>query len=64
MEDDSLWVATNTNAINYIVNGKIKTLAQKQIDAQQQQIDLLKKDQHQLQEQIAELKKMMEKILK
>ncbi len=29
MGDDSLWVATNTNAINYIVNGKIKTLALK-----------------------------------
>ena len=29
MGDDSVWVATNTNAINYIVNGKVKTLALK-----------------------------------
>ena len=29
MGDDSVWVATNTNAINYIVNGKIKTLGAK-----------------------------------
>ena len=37
---------------------------QEQINAQQQQIDELKKDKLQIQEQIAELKKMMEKILK
>ena len=37
---------------------------QLQVDAQQQQIDELKKDKHKMQEQVAELKKMIEKIAK
>ena len=64
-------VTTDANGYKSVDYGRLTPVLveaikeqQKQIDAQQQQIDELRKDKHTMQEQMAELKKMIEKIAK